>query len=91
MRNAILVMSALLAAPLYAAVPQTLILDIQNMHCPLCPITVKAALEKVPGVAEAKIDFYHKTALVRFDPEKANPARLTKATAEAGFPATLRK
>jgi hypothetical protein len=41
----------------------------------------------VPGVAEAKIDYDHKTATVKFDPEKASAAALVKAT-EAGFPAT---
>ena len=63
-------------------------LDVQNMTCALCSVTVKKALEKVPGVAEAKIDYDHKTATVKFDPEKASAAVLVKATTDAGFPAT---
>jgi mercuric ion binding protein len=82
--------AALLAVPLsvLAADPQTVVLDVQNMTCALCPITVKKALEKVPGVAAAKIDFSSKTATVKFDPERANVAALVKATTNAGYPST---
>jgi periplasmic mercuric ion binding protein len=51
-------------------------------------VTPKKALEQVPGVAEAKIDYARKTATVKFDPEKASPAMLVKATTDAGFLAT---
>lgn len=60
----------------------------QKMTCTLGSVPVKKALEKVPGVAEAKIDYDHKTVTVKFDPEKAGPAVLVKATTDAGFPAT---
>ena len=42
----------------------------------------------MPGVAEAKTDYDYKTATVIFDPEKAGPAVLVRATTGAGFPAT---
>jgi mercuric ion binding protein len=82
--------AVLLALPVaaFAAGPQTVVLDVQKMTCALCSVTVKKALEKVPGVAEANIDYDHKTAMVKFDPEKASPAVLVKATTDAGFPAT---
>jgi len=57
----------------------------------LCPITVKKALEKVPGVSQAQIDFQKKTATVTFDADKATAAGLVKATTEAGFPSAVRK
>ena len=69
-----------------AGVPQTVVLDVQNMTCELCPITVRKALEKVPGVSDAKIDLVKKTATVKFDPDKANVAALVHATTNAGFP-----
>ena len=58
-----LLFAALLALPLgvLAADPQTVVLDVQNMTCELCPITVKKALDKVPGVAATKIDLAKKT------------------------------
>ena len=65
--------------------------DVQNMTCSVCPITVKKSLQKVPGVTDAKIDFERKTATVRFDTGKADVAALVKATTEAGFPSTPRK
>jgi mercuric ion binding protein len=85
-----LLFTALLALPLsaLAADPQTVVLDVQNMTCELCPITVKKALDKVPGVAATKIDLAKKTATVKFDPERANVAALVKATTNAGYPST---
>ena len=83
---------ALIAVPLtaLAGTPQTVVLDMQNMTCSLCSVTVKKALEKVPGVANAQIDYDKKTATVKYDPEKASPAVLVKATTDAGFPAKPR-
>ena len=66
-------------------------LDVENMTCPVCPITVKKALEKVPGVTDAKVDFEQKTATVCFDPDKASTATLVKATTDAGYPSTAHK
>jgi mercuric ion binding protein len=85
-----LLLAAVLAVPLavLAAEPQTVVLDVQNMTCELCPITVKKALDKVPGVAATKIDLAKKTATVKFDPERANVAALVKATTNAGYPST---
>lgn len=40
---------ALVPMAALAATPQTAVLDVQNMTCELCPVTVKKALEKVPG------------------------------------------
>ena len=73
----------------FAADPQTAVLDVQNMTCSLCSITIHRALEKVLGVMEAKVDYGHKTATVKFDADKTNPTTLVKATTSAGFPSTL--
>ena len=91
MRSLIIV--ALLGAPLAALAgsPQTVVLDVQNMTCELCPITVTKALGKVPGVADTKIDLGKKTATVKFDPDKANVASLVSATTHAGYPSSVRR
>jgi mercuric ion binding protein len=73
----------------FAASPQTAVLDVQNMTCSMCSITIHKALEKVPGVIDAKVDYDHKTATVKYDAEKTNPSALVKATTNAGFPSTL--
>ncbi|TMG87214.1 MAG: mercury resistance system periplasmic binding protein MerP [Betaproteobacteria bacterium] len=85
-----LLFAALLAMPLsvLAADPQTVVLDVQNMTCELCPITVKKALDKVPGVAATEIDLAKRTATVKFDPERVNVTALVKATTNAGYPST---
>jgi len=91
MRLTCLILPLLVAGSAFAGTPETITLDVQNMTCAVCPITVKKALESVPGVDDVKIDFAHKTATVRVDREKANAALLTKATTDAGFPSTLRR
>ena len=92
MRNlltAVLAMLMPLAA--LAATPQTAVLDVQNMTCGLCPVTVKKSLEKVAGVSQAQVDFAKKTATVTFDADKTNASALVKATTDAGFPSAVRK
>lgn len=92
MRNSIasLLLAAMPLAAL-AATPQTAVLDVQNMTCELCPVTVKKSLEKVAGVSQARIDFAKKTATVTFDADKTNAAALLKATTDAGYPSTVHK
>jgi mercuric reductase len=46
---------------------QTVMLDMQNMTCAMCSITIRKALEGVDGVQSAKVDFDSKTANVTFD------------------------
>lgn len=61
------------------------------MDCATCPITVRNALERVPGVESAKVEFKTKLAIVAFDPTKAKPEALVKATTEAGYPSTVKQ
>ena len=91
LKNRLVLLGALVAFPfsLFAGTLQTVTLEVKNMTCPVCPITVKKALEGVPGVTEAKVDFDKKTASISFDPDKASPDTLTKATADAGYPSSV--
>ncbi len=88
-----LLVVALLALPLatLAATPKTVTLTVQNMTCPLCPVTVKKSLERVPGVSAVKVDFDKKTASVTYDADKVQPEVLTKATTNAGYPSAIQK
>lgn len=83
--------TALLMNAAFAAPPQTVTLNVKNMTCGLCPVTVKKSLEQVVGVTDAKVDFAQKTATVTFDPDKATAIALVKATTDAGFPSAVRK
>jgi len=75
----------------HAAESKIVTLDIPGMTCQFCPITIRKALKKVPGVIDAKADYDSKTATVTFDPDKTNVKTLTNATANAGYPSTLKK
>jgi periplasmic mercuric ion binding protein len=68
------------------ASPQTVTLNVSGMTCPACPITVKKALEKVPGVSKVDVRFEKKQVLVTFDDAKTNTDALVKATTNAGYP-----
>lgn len=72
-----------------AAPPQTATLAVEKMTCGACPVVVKKALLRVPGVTSTTIDLDTWTATVTFDPDKATTERLTQATTEAGFPSRL--
>src|ERR1700737_3799225 len=74
-----------LTAPARAS-PQVVTLNVPGMTCPLCPITVKKALEKVQGVSKVDVRFEKKQVLVTFDDAKTNTDALVKATTDAGFP-----
>lgn len=91
MRISTFIVTLLLSGSAVAGTSGTLTLDVQNMTCAACPITVKKALEQVPGVSDVKIDFKRKTATMHLDTAKANVSMLTKATTDAGFPSTVRK
>jgi mercuric ion binding protein len=91
MRISSFLAALLLSGSALAGTPQTVTLDVKNMTCAACPITVKKALEQVPGVSDVKVDFAHKTATVQLESGKADVAILTKATTDAGFPSTARK
>lgn len=91
MRMILIALLAALPVAALAAAQKTVTLNVQHMTCPVCPITVKKALDEVPGVSAAKVDFDKKTATVSYDPDKARLDDLTTATANAGYPSTVQK
>jgi len=74
-----------------ASETKTVTLDVPGMTCKFCPVTIRKALEKVPGVTEATSSYKTKTATVTFDPYETNVETLTEATANAGYPSTLKQ
>ena len=81
------VLGALLVAagPALAA-PQQVTLSVPTMDCDTCPITIRVALLKVPGVSKAVVSYARRNAKVTFDDAKTSVAALTKATEAAGYP-----
>lgn len=76
---------------LFAGETRTVTLDVQNMTCAACPITVKKAINQVPGVVSATVDYESRTAVVTFDPSRASIEAITKATADAGYPSSVKR
>lgn len=75
------------ASPLSVVAAEKVVsLSVSNMTCPVCPITVRKALEKVPGVSKAEVDYDSATAVVHFDSTKASAKDLIDATTNAGYP-----
>ncbi|GAB3648181.1 mercury resistance system periplasmic binding protein MerP [Ramlibacter alkalitolerans] len=73
------------AGPALAA-PRQVTLSVPTMDCDTCPITIRVALMKVPGVSKAVVSYARRNAKVTFDDAKTTVAALTKATEEAGYP-----
>lgn len=89
-----LALPAVTALAAEQAQARTVTLDVENMTCSMCPITVRKALEKVPGVVKAEAKYEGDGvgwAKVTFDPAKTNVEALTKATTNAGYPSHIRE
>jgi mercuric ion binding protein len=72
------------------AAPKTITLSVPGMTCATCPITIRAALKKVPGVTDVTVSYERLEAVVTFDDTKTNTAALIKATTDAGYPSTVK-
>jgi mercuric ion binding protein len=89
-----IVSALLLFAPLSVqAAEKTVVLNVRNADCVLCPPIVKETLVRVPGVkavemkqANQMADF---VATVTFDDALANVPTLIAATTNAGYPSSL--
>ena len=84
-KSALILLAGMSASEPFAA-ERTIDLSIPAMNCPVCPITVRKALEKVPGVLEVTVHFEPRRAAVTFEDTRATPAQLIDATTNAGYP-----
>lgn len=85
------VLAAAFGAPQAAlAAPKTVVLSVPGMTCTACPITVRKALEKVPGVEHVKASYEPKEAVITFDDAKTDVKALIRATTEAGYPSSVK-
>lgn len=73
------------------AANRTATLNVKDMTCSTCPLTVRQVLLKSPGVSQAKVDFKTAAATVTFDDAATSIERLANAVSEAGFPSAPRK
>ncbi|TKC91648.1 mercury resistance system periplasmic binding protein MerP [Trinickia terrae] len=81
---------AVVAVPVWAAT-RTVTLSVPGMTCAACPITVKHALSQVVGVQKTDVRFEQREVVVTFDDGKTNVLALTRATADAGYPSSVKQ
>ncbi|MFT7721340.1 MAG: mercury resistance system periplasmic binding protein MerP [Roseateles sp.] len=61
-------------------------LTVPTMDCATCPVTIRVALLKVPGVTRAVVSYERREARVTYDDSKTDVAALTRATDGVGYP-----
>lgn len=87
--KSLIAIALVLAAAAASAAPRSATLSVPTMSCATCPIAIKAALSKVPGVSSVKSDLGKRQTTVIYDDAKTGVATLSKATGDAGFPSSL--
>jgi mercuric transport protein len=66
-------------------------LEIKNMSCFACTVTVKKSLTQLEGVKEVKVTVTPPEAVVIFDPAKVKVEDIIRATANAGYPSSIKQ
>ena len=64
---------------------QTVTLSVGGMTCASCVATVEKALNRLPGVKTATVNFAIEKAIVEFDPKVSPVAQLEKAVTDVGY------
>ena len=80
------IIASLLAPSAAFAAEKTITLAVQQMTCAACPGTVKASLQRVPGVTNVVVSLEDKTAIVTYGDSKTQVDALVNATTNAGYP-----
>ncbi len=68
---------------------RTVKLKVDGLWCASCAYIARQALMKTPGVLEAKVSGRARTAVVTYDPTKADPQALIAATTDYGYPSQV--
>ena len=68
----------------------TVVLKVENMTCAACATNARQSLLKVEGVKDVTVTAEPPQAVVIYDPAKVSPDALTRATAAAGYPSSVK-
>lgn len=90
LRKTFLFAALALASSAALADDKTVTLSVPGMYCEMCPATVKKSISRVPGVSKVEASYKNKEAVVTYDDSKASVEALTKATANAGYPSSVK-
>ena len=86
MRKLLIALLVALPFTVLAAPSKTVTLAVQNMTCPLCPITVKKSLEKVAGVSAVQVDFDKKNSHRHLRPGQGPAGSADQGHDQRGLP-----
>ncbi|MEO0009019.1 MAG: heavy metal translocating P-type ATPase [candidate division WOR-3 bacterium] len=64
---------------------ETAVLGISGMSCAGCAVTLEKALNRLPGVKIAQVNFASEEAVVQYDPKLTPPEELKRAIINAGY------
>ena len=70
---------------------KTATFKIEGMHCDGCASTIKALVEREPGVKTAAVTFESGEARILYDPATIGEDRLVAAVEKPGFRVTARQ
>lgn len=68
----------------------SLTLRIEGMHCDGCAETIKAVVEREPGVRAAAVSFKNGEARILYDPQATSAERLVATVGRLGYRITGR-
>jgi periplasmic mercuric ion binding protein len=69
---------------------KTVTFEVERMTCATCPIAVRKAMHRVDGVKNVEVSLENKSAVVTFDPNATTVVEIGRASADVGFPVTVR-
>lgn len=67
------------------------LLDVQGMACSSCSATVKAMLERTPGVFHASVSVEEAESVVAFDSKRITPAQIVQVVERLGYKVRLKE
>lgn len=86
MLRILIIAVVLVASPGFAGESTVVVIEIDNMSCPVCARSVTERLRQVPGVAKADVSLRKKRATVAMRADaNVDVDRLKKAITDAGF------
>lgn len=90
MKYLIVILSLFISGTL-SATEQSVILSVPGMNCPVCPITVKKAIEKAEGVKSVNVIYARKSVAVSYDDQLTDISNIQEATKNVGYPSQIIK
>lgn len=72
------------------AAPRSVTLELEGMYCPMCPVTIKTALDFADGVDETKVTRNPDQAVIRYDDAKTSPTKLIEVVKKSGYGAHIK-